>query len=204
MSRGPHAQFPSPEKDLLGEMERILKRHGGGFRYNSVRTGAVSREVGLGLADEQDRTQDISRVSLMELLRSHALDGAGGHDSRRVDDDINLQLARLGVGRELLLARVDDGLRALRRADIGAAGHGSDLVLRRQLLRELGRRLVGSLRQVADEDIGSLLRQVRGDGGADTCNPFPSVPCTQRPCFRVVGFYHILRAAPVTMASLPS
>lgn len=107
-----------------------------------IRTGAVSWQVGLGLADEQNGTQDISRVCLMELLRSHTLDGARGHDGRRVDDDINLQLPRLGVGREFLLARVDDGLCALRGADVGAAGHGSDIVLRGQLLRELGRQLV--------------------------------------------------------------
>lgn len=119
-------------------------------RYNSVRTGAVSREVGLGLANEQDRAQDISRVSLMELVRSHALDGAGGHDSRRVDDDINLQLAGLGVGRELVLARVDDGLGTLRGADVGTARNSNHIVLRGQLLCELSRRLVGCLGQVAD------------------------------------------------------
>lgn len=147
------------------------------FRYNSVRTGAVSWEVGLGLTDEQDRTQDISRVCLMELVRSHALDGAGGHDSRRVNDDINLQLARLGAGREFLLARVNNGLRTLRGADVGTARHGDHTVLRGQLLRELSRRLVRCLGQVADQDIGPLLRQVRGDGGTDACNPFSSVRC---------------------------
>lgn len=155
-----------------------------------VRTGAVSWEVGLGLADEQDGTQDISRVCLVEFLRSHTLDGSRGHDSRRVDNDINLQLPRLGVGRELVLARVDDGLCALWGADVGPAGHGDHIVLRGELLRELRRRLVRRLGQVADEDVGPLLRQVRGDGGADTCNPFPSVPCTRRAYFvfiQVVG-----------------
>lgn len=174
--------FP-PSKDLSWVWDTGRFDTCGMMLFGRIRTGAVSREVGLGLADEQDGTQDISRVCLMELLRSHTLDGARGHDGRRVDDDINLQLARLGVGRELLLARVDDGLRALRRADVGAAGHGSDLVLRRQLLRELGRRLVGSLRQVADEDISTLLCQVRSDGGTDAYNPFPLVPSTRARLF---------------------
>lgn len=142
----------------------------------SIRTGAVSWEIGLGLADEQDRTEDISRVCLMELLRSHALDGACGHDGRRVNDDINLQLARLGIGRKFLLARVDDSLRTLRGADVGAAGHGNYIMLRGQLLRELGRGLVRRLCQVADQDIGPLLRQVGGDGGTDTCKPLPVSP----------------------------
>lgn len=175
------------------------------FACCGVRTGAVSWEVRLGLADEQDGAQDISRVRLVKFLRSHTLDGAGGHDGRRVDDDINLQLARLGVGRELGLARVDDGLRALWRADVGAAGHGRHVVLRGQLLRELGRRLVGRLGQVADEHIGALLGQVRGDGGTDTCDPLSvSPPAHSALLFSGSWIIHVLRAAPVTMASLPS
>lgn len=62
-------------------------------------------------------------------------------------------------------------------------------MLRGQLLRELGSRLVGRLRQVADEDIGALLGQVRGDGGTDAYSLFPLVPCTD--CAYLLVFNYI-------------
>lgn len=61
-------------------------------------------------------------------------------------------------------------------------------MLRGQLLRELGSRLVGRLRQVADEDIGALLCQVRGDGGTDAYNPFPLVPRLERAYLLVFNY----------------
>lgn len=60
-------------------------------------------------------------------------------------------------------------------------------MLRGQLLRKLCRWLIRSLSQVSDQDVSALRSQVRGNGGADTCNPFSSVPCVERAWFRIIA-----------------
>lgn len=171
--------------------------------------GAVLGQERLGRADEEDGAQDVGAVRLVEVLGGDALDRARDHLGGAVDEDVDLGLARRLVDGELGLDRLDDAGCALGGADVGAVARGEDVVLRDQLLGERGRGRVRCLGEVDDQDVGSLLCQVLGDTSTDACVSVSVSLCrTMRWASRLVwlGGYCVLdsRAAPVTMASLPS
>lgn len=128
---------------------------------------AVGGQVRLGGANEQDGTEDVGRVRLVEHVRGDAVHRAGQHDGGTVDDDVDLEFARFGVYGKLGLACLNQRFDALRGANVGAARHGGDVVLGRDLGGQVLGGAIRTLRQVADEDVGALFGKVAHNASAD-------------------------------------
>ena len=112
---------------------------------------AVVREVRFRRLHEEERAPDVDVVLAREFGGVDGGDAAVLRDPRVVDDDVDLELARLGVG-EAVLGHVDDVGRTGLGAHVGLERDGFDGELVLKFGGEVGRFLRGRGRGVVHED----------------------------------------------------
>jgi hypothetical protein len=142
-----------------------------------------------------------------------------------VDENVDLKLSSLGIGRHLCLGLGNDLLDAIGGREIGADGNCDNAVQGSQFLGKFGGQGVGTLGEVNDDHIATLGGEVAGDCGSDACVPKVAMLVQWCSIHIVAGdliserifqlkrildshekgrFDYVLLDAPVMMASFPS
>lgn len=118
------------EGTLAASVQRqVLEAHlGADTRNVDDAARAVVGEKWLDGLGEENGAQDVDGVDLMEVLDVDGLEGHGVEEGGAVDEDVNLGLPCLGIGRQVALHGLDNLGAALRRAEVGADRNGLDIV----------------------------------------------------------------------------
>lgn len=133
-------------------------------------------QVRQGGLREQHRAQDINAILPLVLVDGDILQQLIAVHASVVDQDINLELAGLGV-REVVLGRADQVGGPGGNAHVGLDDEAGHAVLLAEGLGELLGDLGGLVGRVVDDQGGALGGEVLGYGGSDSCGLF--VRCWQ-------------------------
>lgn len=126
------------------------------------------RQGGLG---EQHGAQDINAILPLILVDGDILQQLIAVHASVVDQDIDLELAGLGV-REVVLGRADQVGGPGGNAHVGLDDEAGHAVLLGEGLGELLGDLGGLVGRVVDDQGGALGGEVLGYGGSDSCGLF--------------------------------
>lgn len=127
----------------------------------------VGGQVGLARRGEDRGPQDVHGVDVLELRLDDGLQGPQVEHRGIVDEDVDLEGARVGAGK-VLLGDFNDLVALGSLADVRADGHSLDAVIRLELRRERCGWLVRGLGGIVDDDIAALACEVANDCGSDT------------------------------------
>lgn len=148
--------------------------------------GAVVREVRARGFHEEERAADIDVVEESEVVAVALFDGEVAGDAGVVDDDVDLQLAGLGV-REVVLGHLDEVRGAVLGAHVCLDGQAFDAVGVLQLLGELLGLVGRGLGCVVDHETCAFAGEVF------TCRCANATRATSHDCY--LALEHTRRAA---------